>query len=259
MQSRITTDNNIDPFEDFLATDRRGRHPWVMANMVTSIDGASAADGTSGGLGGPGDQTVFKAIRDLSDVIIVGSSTAAVENYHPPLPNKARQTRRTNNGAAPGPVVALVSKSLKMDPLSKLFSDDKQRPIIITPESADTERINQLGDVAEMIVVGGDQVTPRAASQALFDRGYYVQLIEGGPRLLGQFLQAQIIDEFFVTLAPKLVGGPSPRIAVGSGSTNTPMELASVLQDGDELYLRYVSSRARQLSQHDPGAAATPR
>ncbi|MFV1990461.1 MAG: dihydrofolate reductase family protein, partial [Acidimicrobiales bacterium] len=245
--------------EQFLDTQRRGKQPWVMANMVTSIDGASAADGKSGGLGGPGDLSVFEAIRDLSDVIVVGSSTAATENYHPPLPNKSRQQRRTRSGGAPGPVVALISKSLRMDPGSSLFSDSTQRPIIITPSSADQDRVRALSDVAEMIVVDSDQVTPQGATEALFDRGYCVQLVEGGPRLLGQFVQAQLIDEFFITIAAKLVGGPSSRIAAGSDSTDSPMNLASVLHDGDELYLRYVKSHSREQSQHDPKDASAPR
>ena len=68
----------VDPVAAY--TDaRRRRHdgrPWVLVNMITSLDGAVAIDQRSGGLGGPADQRVFHLLRDLADVVLVGAGTA---------------------------------------------------------------------------------------------------------------------------------------------------------------------------------------
>ena len=77
------------------ATDARpapeGR-PWVLANMISSLDGAATlASGTSGGLGGAADKQVFAAIRAVADVILVGAGTVAAEDYgQEPLPRGSR-------------------------------------------------------------------------------------------------------------------------------------------------------------------------
>ena len=63
---------------------RRPDRPWILVNMIASIDGATALEGTSGGLGGPGDRAVFSVIRGLADVILVGGATVRAEHYGPP-------------------------------------------------------------------------------------------------------------------------------------------------------------------------------
>jgi RibD C-terminal domain len=67
----------VDPVALYTA-DVRARindRPWVVVNMITSIDGATAVDGRSGGLGGPADKAVFRALREVPDVILVGAWT----------------------------------------------------------------------------------------------------------------------------------------------------------------------------------------
>ena len=52
--------------------------------MVATVDGATAVDGRSGGLGGPADKGVFGAIRAVADVILVGAGTVRAERYGSP-------------------------------------------------------------------------------------------------------------------------------------------------------------------------------
>ena len=59
---------------------------WLRANMVTSLDGAAALNGRSGGLSGEGDRQVFALLRALADVIVVGAGTARAERYEPIKP-----------------------------------------------------------------------------------------------------------------------------------------------------------------------------
>src|SRR5262245_36804108 len=74
----------VDPRSAYaLGRPRPGDRPWLLVNMVTSLDGAVAIDGRSGALGGPGDHLVFHALRSLADVILVGAATVRAERYGP--------------------------------------------------------------------------------------------------------------------------------------------------------------------------------
>jgi riboflavin biosynthesis pyrimidine reductase len=52
-----------------------------------------------------------------------------------------------------------------------------------------------------------------------------------------------LVDEVFVTVAPRLVGGPAPRIVVGDALADGGLELVGVRQHGDEVLLRYRVAR----------------
>lgn len=52
--------------------------------MVASLDGATAVEGVTAKLGGPGDQRIFFLLRSVADVILVGAQTVRAEGYGPP-------------------------------------------------------------------------------------------------------------------------------------------------------------------------------
>jgi hypothetical protein len=55
--------------------------PWVLVNMIASLDGAITIAERSGGLGGPADKAMFAALRGIADVVLVGAGTARAERY----------------------------------------------------------------------------------------------------------------------------------------------------------------------------------
>lgn len=81
---------------------------------------------------------------------------------------------------------------------------------------------------------------PARAVRELADRGHRRLLTEGGPRLLGQFVAAGVLDEMCLTLAPMLTAGDAQRIA-GGPSVAVPerFALASVLEEAGFLFSRY--------------------
>lgn len=62
---------------------RHDGRPWVVLSMVTTVDGAIALDGVSGGLGSPTDQAVFLHTRRSADAVLVGAETVRAEGYRP--------------------------------------------------------------------------------------------------------------------------------------------------------------------------------
>ena len=55
---------------------------WLRVNFVSSLDGAvTGADGRSGSINTPADHRVFRLLRRLSDVVVVGAGTVRAEGY----------------------------------------------------------------------------------------------------------------------------------------------------------------------------------
>ena len=204
--------------------------PWVLANMVTSVDGSATAGDVSGGLSGPGDQRVFGAIRAFADVIVVGVGTVVAESYGPV------------RGPDPAPI-AVVTRSLDLDWDSRFFTEATARPLLLTCEASDPADRARAAAVADVIVAGGAGVDLPAAFAELRRRGHRVALCEGGPTLLAQVISSGLLDEFCLTLAPLVIAGAGIRILNGPPLTEPlRLPLASVLEEDGSLFLRYVRS-----------------
>ena len=69
-----------------------------------------------------------------------------------------------------------------------------------------------------------------------------VCVLEGGPHLNSQMLQANLIDEVCLTIAPMFVGGPTQRIIEGDSFADDSWTLAHVCHDSGFVFLRYLRS-----------------
>jgi riboflavin biosynthesis pyrimidine reductase len=79
-----------------------------------------------------------------------------------------------------------------------------------------------------------------ALLRSLREEGIDALLCEGGPTLHGSLQAAGLVDELFLTIAPKLAGGGAPpRILEGELDDVVPLELAWLLEDEGELFARY--------------------
>jgi riboflavin biosynthesis pyrimidine reductase len=221
-------------------TDR----PWVRANMVATVDGGAAVNGATRGLSGPADKHAFEVIRQLADVVLVGAGTVRAEKYaaEPVKPEHAE--RRQLAGQTPAPPIAVVSRSLDLDPTSGLFVGAPSRTIVITCEAAPASRRRELAGVADLIDAGSDQVDIGAAVDALHTRGLRKVSCEGGPLLLGTLVAADRLDELCFTLSPLLLGGTAPRLLAGHLLPRlVSVQLTHLLEAEGFLFVRYLVDR----------------
>jgi riboflavin-specific deaminase-like protein len=242
------TDVSVDVVYGDLAAQRARTvtKPYLILNMVESLDGAITLDGLSGGLSSEADKAVFSYLRSLADVVLVGASTAREEGYNPPKLPPHRIAERIARGQQPLPQIALVSASMKLDWASKLFSVDPQRdpqpprPLVICPADTDPQLLAEARAVAQVVTAGQGRVDLAAALAQLHEAGVRLVLCEGGPAINGQLLEAGLVDELCLTLSPALVGGRGRRIS-GSDEPHKalPMELLSAAEAGGMLLLRY--------------------
>jgi riboflavin biosynthesis pyrimidine reductase len=108
---------------------------------------------------------------------------------------------------------------------------------------AGTKRVERYANLDKRLVVveshEGEPADLPELLATLRTEGVRAVLCEGGPTLHGS-LQAQgLVDELFVTIAPKLSGGEAPRILEGTLPGVVGMELAWLLEEDGELFARY--------------------
>ena len=218
--------------------------PWVLVNMIASLDGAISIAERSGGLGGPADKAMFSALRGVADVILVGAGTARAERYGPARPSEATRRARRERGQPEVPRIALVTRSLDLDLSTPLFTEAERPSILITCASADVDRQAAAAKVAELIVVGDDAVDLGAALTALRGSETEVVCCEGGPSLNGDLVAADLIDEWALTLSPLLVGGDAGRSSRGLHPVDpSTMRLDRLLESDDFLLGRWLRAR----------------
>ncbi|MGH3649125.1 MAG: dihydrofolate reductase family protein [Acidimicrobiia bacterium] len=228
----------VDPLEVQMGYPRgREDRPWVMANFVTTVDGATAVDGGSSAINDDDDKAMFAAMRAVPDFIMVGAETVRAENYGPVDLDERRRNARLDACLEETPHLVIVTRSLDLDPGARVFGDPQRRVMILTVPDAPDDRFAALSGVADVVRLKG--TTPSDLLHYL--RMARVVLCEGGPSLVGQFVAAGLIDELALTVAPMLVSGDAPRLAHGPAA-DPPLEmrLDRVLYGDRSLFLRYL-------------------
>lgn len=250
--------DDVDPAEVYGADSRPplGDRPWVLANMIASVDGAATdPTGRSAGLGGPADRQVFSAIRAVADIVLAGAGTVRTERYGPALMPPSLEDARRARGQSARPRIAVVTRSLVLDLELPLFHEatDEDRPLVITTtagldrvrSTAGASATQDLAMVAEIVVAGDESVDWDTALRVLRATARAgVVLVEGGPNTIAQLVAADLLDELCLTVSPQLAGAGGQRIVVGVES-EAPRRLAldRVLIEDDYIFLRYLSAR----------------
>jgi riboflavin biosynthesis pyrimidine reductase len=223
-----------------------GDGAWLRANFITSVDGGATAQGKSGSMGGPGDRLVFNLLRELADIIVVGAGTVRAEGYSGAHVSAAQRQRRQARNQSEVPQLAIVTRSGHLDRELAVFTQTEVAPLVLTCRAATDDTRRRLSGLCEVVDCSGadaDNVDEAALVEALGVRGMRRILTEGGPSLLGSFVERDMLDELCLTIAPCLVGGSAPRIATGPGQLLTRMRCAHVLtDDAGFLYTRYVKA-----------------
>lgn len=231
-----------DPVADFVGLPRRavGDRPWVMANVVTSADGATALAGESRELSGPADREVFHALRAIADAVMVGAATVRADRYGPMRPPPAVADARVRRGQAPVAPIVVVSRSLDLDWDSPLFVEADIPTIVAAPTDAPEEGRAAARDAGELIVAGTGATDLGPVLEEVARRGLPSVLCEGGPGMFAELAEGGLLDELFLAISPQLVAGGAQRVLPGALLV-PPLALRIVaLLEGDGfVFLRY--------------------
>ena len=207
--------------------------------MIGSLDGGATLDGRSGGLGNATDRRLFAVLRDLADVVLVGSGTVRTEGYRGIRLDERRRDRRMRWGRPPTPAPIAVVTARGLDPDSPFFADAEVAPIVVTTAGG----ARAVPPAARVIASDGDDVDLPAAVRVLGEWGLPRVHCEGGPALLHALLAERLVDELCLTLAPTLLGSAASPLVAGSLDNPEPWALADAWRSADHLFTRYTRRR----------------
>jgi 5-amino-6-(5-phosphoribosylamino)uracil reductase len=217
------------------ATDER---PYLIANFVSTVDGRAAFDGRSGPLGDDGDHALFHGLREQVDGVLAGTGTLRAEHYGRLVKSPERVQRRVARGLAPTPLLCVITRTGALPADLPLLADPES---VVLVYSGVPVEITAAADV-KVTQLDPAELTPLNVLRRLrVDHGVRTVLCEGGPTLFSALVHAQVVDELFLTVAPKLAGGgPGPAITAGP-ELPAPGEIALewILERAGSLFLRY--------------------
>jgi riboflavin biosynthesis pyrimidine reductase len=242
----------------------------VIANFVTSLDGVVAL-GTPGVTDGDAisgsslpDSMVMGLLRAASGAVMVGAGTLKKSPLHiwtpefvyPPLAGAYRMLR-ARLGMHEPPHFIVVTAGGEVDLSLPAFREGKPPAAVITTEAGERRIRSGMNPAGVRIIAAGagPKITIRRLLEAVVTvvPGAGILLLEGGPRLIGQFLDAGELDELFLTVSPRVAGrdGKSDRPGLIAGTAFLPDRLVTgnlngVRKAGSHLFLRYSFTRPEQ-------------
>jgi 5-amino-6-(5-phosphoribosylamino)uracil reductase len=222
-----------------LAVAAGPERPYIVANFIASADGRATFRGKSGALGDPADRVLFHGLRQQVDAVFAGTRTLMIERYGRMIRDPEARLRRELRDRTPEPLAVVVSRSGEVPFDIPLFDEPEARVALFCCVPVDVSEATAQVDLVELDP--GELTMTTVMRHLRSDFGIRSLLCEGGPTVFGSLLDERLVDELFLTLAPKLVGGgPSPTISNGPELMELqPMELVWALENDGALYLRY--------------------
>jgi riboflavin-specific deaminase-like protein len=222
----------------------RSAGPYVLLNMISSVDGRATMDGRSGPLSSPSDRALFHALRAEVDAVMVGAGTVRAERYGRMIRDPEGRRRRLEHGRSEEPLACVVSGRLELQPDLPLLATPQARVALITSSPASLPPV--AADVEYVRCEEAGMLDLERALAELHERfAVRTLLCEGGPHLNSSLFVAGLVDELLLTLAPKLAGGDAGavealRILAGPAlGRPAELELLGVLECESQLFLRY--------------------
>lgn len=254
--------------------------PYVLLSAAMSADGyIDDASSTRLVLSDEADLDRVDELRAASDAILVGAQTVRSDDPRLLVRSSGRRQRRLELGRAASPRRVTITRSGALDPGARFFAavpdrplvqpdrplqqpdrpldfPDRAvypgRPLVYTAPAVADDLAARLSSAAVVVPVPEQGLTEGAADldlswilADLAQRGIARLLVEGGARVLAQFLSAGLADEFLLAIAPVLVADPrAPRLLAGASPAGR-MVLTGVTMAGDMAVLHYLPRTAQ--------------
>jgi diaminohydroxyphosphoribosylaminopyrimidine deaminase/5-amino-6-(5-phosphoribosylamino)uracil reductase len=191
----------------FFSRMERGR-PWVRVKVAGSLDGRSALDnGESQWITGASARADAQAWRRRAGAILTGIGTV--------LDDDPRLDVRGPD-ASLQPLRVVLDSRLRMPPAARILQPPGQ--VLIFTATSDAAKAASLHEWGSEVVraAGADgEVDLAAVLDELSARQVNELHVEAGARLTGALLRADVVDEWLIYFAPKLLGSGRPLAAFG--------------------------------------------
>jgi riboflavin-specific deaminase-like protein len=213
---------------------------FIFSNLAISIDGKIAtATREHFPLGTPEDRKQMILLRKKSDAILMGAST--LRAYQKPLLVSKDEKQPLN--------VILSSNLEGLDSSWPFFTDERiQRLIFVSKEISKTRR-SEFEKSSEIIKLSSTDPIALQIIEVL--KKYSIQnlLVEGGGGVMWYFVEHDLIDEYHVTITPRVLGGSHAPTMVDGPGLSVDQVLNLKLKEtrivGSEIFLVYAKTGKR--------------
>ena len=235
-------------YEDLeLPPSRHAARPYVILNMVSSVDRRIATEGKAGGIGSKTDRRTMRTLRSKADAVMIGAGTLRAERLSLGLD--------ASDGVSQ-PLAIIVSASGDVPLEEHLIVQEGQQVLILLSDAAPKEVVERLGKLALVMRAPAGPTGAIDLAEALLvlraERGVESIVVEGGPGLNHALISRNLVDELFLTVAPELLGGTAAQTLTLLGgpeilaSDRPALELLSIYLAESELFLRYAFTSSPQ-------------
>jgi riboflavin-specific deaminase-like protein len=210
--------------------------PYLVLNMVSSLDGKATIDWRTKGLSTELDRQLFHQLRTQADAVMVGAGTVRAERYGRMAKSDELRDARERESLARDPLGVVVSARLDLPADLPLLNEPEQAVVIATGSDA------TLPDLGEQIAyerTGED--LPLLMARLRSEYGVRSVVCEGGPTLNSHLFAAGLVDELWLTLNPKIASGAATLTIVAGRELVDPVELdpVSIAEGEGDLFTRW--------------------
>jgi riboflavin-specific deaminase-like protein len=214
--------------------------PYIVLSCATSADGyLDDASPQRLILSSPADLDRVDEVRAGCDAILVGAQTVRKDNPRLLIRDPRRSARRAARGLPPHPARVTLTASGDLDPRARFFAPGALR-LVYCATAALAAAPAGVKDSA-VLIDAGDPLSLDFMLQDLTERGMARLLVEGGARLLGDFLAAGLADQLDLAIAPFFVADPAaPRLNLPRAAPASPMTITETRRVGEIALLRFL-------------------
>jgi 2,5-diamino-6-(ribosylamino)-4(3H)-pyrimidinone 5'-phosphate reductase len=225
------------------------RKAHVGVNMAMSADGkVSTYRRETFSLGSAWDRRLMDLLRARADAVVIGARTLSLDGWAIRVRDPAIRKRRAERRGNPHPLNVVVSTDAKLPAKCEFFACPDTEKLVITTRRAPEKRVERLRKIAEVAILPGERIRARDVLDLLAARGARRVLVEGGGTLNFSFFREGLVDEIYLTVTPRILGGAdAPTPVDGKGflkGAQIRLRLATVRRRGDEVFLKYCVVRA---------------
>jgi 2,5-diamino-6-(ribosylamino)-4(3H)-pyrimidinone 5'-phosphate reductase len=220
------------------------RKPHVGVNMAMSADGkVSTYRRETFSLGSAWDRRLMDVLRARADAVVIGAKTLRLDGWAIRVRDAAIRKRRAERRGDSHPLNVVVSSDARLPARAEFFTYADTKKLVITTRRAPVTRVGRLRKIAEVVVLPGKRILARDVLDVLAARGARRVLVEGGGTLNFSFFREGLVDEIYITVTPRIIGGAdAPTPVDGKGflrNTQIRLRLATLRRRGDEVFLKY--------------------
>ena len=209
---------------------------FIFSNLAVSVDGKIAtATRIHFPIGTSEDRRHMQVLRRKADAVLMGA--ASLRAFRKPclIRNSKRQILNV-----------IISSGLeRVSPDWEFFKDPRVKRLLFIARKPSARRLALFEKTSAVVFLRPGRSIARQITATLEKRGIRKLLVEGGGSVMWDFVSEDLINEYHVTLTPKIIGGArSPTMVDGKGfepGQILKLKLTMCRRIGDELYLVYKS------------------